>query len=133
VDPSEYQDRVVNTVTRIETVQIEMARVIAKVPDLVEQLIRLSEQQDRTKDSLGRAFTRIDELQGSLNNVRRELEEEKRALESEIAAEIREIRASLEQQSRDIQRINVARDFLAWVGPAGIVAAVAAAVAFFRG
>lgn len=133
MDPSEYQDRVVNTVTRIETVQIEMARVIAKVPDLVEQLIRLSEQQDRTKDSLGRAFTRIDELQGSLNSVRRELEEEKRALESEIAAEIKEIRASLEQQSRDIQRINVARDFLAWVGPAGIVAAVAAAVAFFRG
>jgi len=133
VDPSEYQDRVVNTVTRIETVQIEMARVIAKVPDLVEQLIRLSEQQDRTKDSLGRAFTRIDELQGSLNSVRRELEEEKRALESEIASEIKEIRASLEQQSRDIQRINVARDFLAWVGPAGIVAAVAAAVAFFRG
>lgn len=133
MDPSEYQDRVVNTVTRIETVQIEMARVIAKVPDLVEQLIRLSEQQDRTKDSLGRAFTRIDELQGSLNSVRRELEEEKRALESEIAAEIKEIRSSLEQQSRDIQRINVARDFLAWVGPAGIVAAVAAAVAFFRG
>jgi len=133
VDPSEYQDRVVNTVTRIETVQIEMARVIAKVPDLVEQLIRLSEQQDRTKDSLGRAFTRIDELQGSLNSVRRELEEERRALESEIANEIKEIRASLEQQSRDIQRINVARDFLAWVGPAGIVAAVAAAVAFFRG
>lgn len=133
MDPSEYQDRVVNTVTRIETVQIEMARVIAKVPDLVEQLIRLSEQQDRTKDSLGRAFTRIDELQGSLNSVRRELEEERRALESEIANEIKEIRASLEQQSRDIQRINVARDFLAWVGPAGIVAAVAAAVAFFRG